>query len=253
MPIVIKYGGHAMIDPKLRSAVAAAIAALAGRGEQPVVVHGGGPFIRAALDDAGLPHGFKRGLRITSDESLTVIERVLTGLSKTLAQEVGLALGLHGRDARLLLAEPFDPELGRVGRMIEVDAAVLTRLLEAGLTPVLACLAVDVEGGALNVNADEVAGAVAGSLAAPVVFLTDVPGVLANPADPDSRLGTLTRSQAGRAIADGTIAGGMIPKVESALAALAKGAPYAFIADGRRADALEAALAGSLGTRLLEG
>lgn len=235
----------------MRGAVAAAIAGLAERGERPVVVHGGGPFISAALDGAGLAHAFKRGLRITSEESLQVIERVLTGLSKTLAQEIGPALGLHGRDARLLRAEVFDAELGRVGRITSVGAGVLSRLVEIGLVPVLACLAVDEWGGALNVNADEVAAAVAGALGAAALFLTDVPGVLADPGDPGSRLAVLPREAAEAAVAAGTISGGMIPKVESALAALARGAPFALIADGRRPDAIEAALSGAAGTRVI--
>ncbi len=253
MPIVIKYGGHAMTDEGTRRAVAAGIARRAKAGERPLVVHGGGPFIRRALDAAGLAHGFIRGLRITSDESLAVIEPVLTGLSKQLASEIGDGLGLNGRDARLLQAETFDPELGRVGRVTDVNTSVLEALLDAGLVPVLACLATDGEGAILNVNADEVAGAVAGALAAPVLFLTDVPGVLADAEDPTSRLPVLSREEALVAIGDGRISGGMIPKVEAALRALELGAPAAIIADGRHPQALEAALTGISGTRLIAG
>jgi acetylglutamate kinase len=135
--------------------------------------------------------------------------------------------------------------------MTAVRSELLTSLLDLGLTPVLACLAIDESGGLLNVNADEVAGAVAGALDAPALFLTDVPGVLADPDDPASRLATMTRGEVERAVASGTITGGMVPKVEAALAALALGAPSALIADGRRPDAIAAALEGADGTRLL--
>lgn len=252
MPVVVKYGGSAMADAATRAAVAGEIRALFDAGGAPVVVHGGGPFITAALDAAGLPHRFQRGLRVTTPESLEVIERVLTVLSKRLAQEIGPAVGLSGRDARLLLAEASDPSLGRVGRVTTVNAAALDALQRSGFVPVLACLALDARGELLNVNADEVAAAVAGAIGAGAVFLTDVPGVLADPSRPDSVLATLGRAEAEARIRDGRIAGGMIPKVESALHALGLGAPYAVIADGRSAAAARDALHGAGGTRLLE-
>lgn len=251
MPVVIKYGGNAMTDPGARRAVAAAIRELAAAGAEPVVVHGGGPFIARALDAAGLEHRFVRGLRVTTPESLPFVERELTLLGKRLAQEIGAAVGLTGRDAALLRAEPADPELGRVGRVTGVGDGALRALLAAGLTPVLACLAVAPDDEPLNVNGDEAAGAVAGALAAPVVFLTDVPGVLDDPAEPASVLPRLTAAEARARIADGRIAGGMIPKVEAGLAALALGAPSAVIADGRSATGVGPAVRGEAGTRLL--
>ncbi|HKI58368.1 MAG TPA: acetylglutamate kinase [Trueperaceae bacterium] len=252
MPVVVKYGGNAMTDDGTRAAVAAEIRALFEAGSSPVVVHGGGPFISEALDAAGLPHRFERGLRVTSPASLEVIERVLTVLSKRLAQDVGPALGLSGRDARLLLADVLDPALGRVGRVTGVNADALGSLLAAGFVPVLACLATDAQGGLLNVNADEVAGAVAGALGAGAVFLTNVPGVMDDPARPDSVLAMLSRPEAEARIRDGRIAGGMIPKVEAALRALELGAPYAIIADGRRPASARDALRGEGGTRLAD-
>jgi len=250
MPVVVKYGGNAMTDAATRVAVAGELRELWRAGERPLVVHGGGPFISQALDAEGLPHRFERGLRVTSDASLAVIERVLTLLGKRLAQDIGPALGLGGRDAELLQAEVLDPALGRVGRVTRVNAAALTSLLDGGFVPVLACLACDDAGDLLNVNADEVAGAVAGALAAGAVFLTNVPGVLDDPDRADSLLPELSRADAEARIREGRIAGGMIPKVEAALAALDRGAPYAVVADGRTAPAARRALRGQGGTRL---
>lgn len=250
-PTVYKYGGNAMTDDATRGAVAAELRRLAEAGTRPVVVHGGGPFIARALDEAGIPHRFERGLRVTSPDSLRVIERELTLLGKRLAQDIGPAVGLTGRDARLLEGELLDPALGRVGTVRRVHREALEALLAAGLVPVVACLALDERGGLLNVNADDVAGAVAGALGAGAVFLTNVPGVLDDPARPDSLIARLPRAEAEARIRDGRIAGGMIPKVESALAALGRGAPFAVIADGRTADGVRRALEQGGGTRLV--
>ena len=254
MPIVIKYGGNAMTDTTLRQEVAREIRALAGEGLQPIVVHGGGPFIKVALDKAGLEHHFVRGLRVTSAESLPIIEQVLTLLNKELAQEIGNAIGLTGRDAQVLQAETFDASLGLVGKITEVNKKLLTSLLSVNITPVLACLAEDASmnknQGVLNVNADDVAGAIAGALAIPVIFLTDIAGVLDNPNDKGSLLPALDSSDIRQRIQDGRISGGMIPKVEAALDALNQGASYAVIADGRGAATLRQAIAGKAGTRV---
>jgi acetylglutamate kinase len=256
MPIVIKYGGNAMTNASVRRAVAAEIGLLAAEGLAPVVVHGGGPFIEAALAAAGISSSFVRGLRVTPPEAIATVERALTLLNKELAQQVGNAVGLTGRDASVLRAVTFDPDLGRVGRMRGVNDGLLKHLLAGGFTPVLACLAVDeasgaeVSGGVLNVNADEVAGAVAGALSCPAVFLTNVVGVLDDPADPASLLPELSHAEMTARVADGRIAGGMIPKVEGAMRALEQGAAYAIIADGRDAAALRQAVLGRAGTRV---
>lgn len=250
MSLVIKYGGNAMTDTTTRRAVAASIGAMAATGPVPVVVHGGGPFISAALDRARLEHQFVRGLRVTTAEAMTVIEEVLTVLGKRLAHEIGPAVALTGRDAGLLHAEVAAPELGLVGRMREVRPATITALQAAGLVPVIACVAHDGAGGVLNVNADEVAGAVAAALGAGVCFLTNVPGVLDDPADPATLVPELSRSEIEQRIADGRISGGMIPKVEAALTAIGFGAPYAVIADGRDAAGVQSAVAGG-GTRVV--
>lgn len=247
---VVKYGGNAMTDPKIRKGVAAVLRRSVAGGPPPIVVHGGGPAIQAALDAAGFTSDFVRGLRVTPPEAVPHIEAALTLLGKQLASEIGPAVALTGRDAGLLLAEPAEPELGRVGRMTRVHTEVLHALIGAGLIPLIACLALDDDGEALNVNADEVAAAVAAAMDAPVVFLTNVPGLLDQPTDPTTLLREVTRADIAVRIADGRIGGGMIPKVESALAALDQGAAYAVIADGRRPAAVEAALRGEAGTRI---
>lgn len=246
-PIVIKYGGNAMTDPALRTAVARELSHVPGA----IVVHGGGPFIAQALAEAGIASHFVRGLRVTSAASLPVVERTLTQLGKVLAQEIGGAVGLTGRDASLLVAEPADPKLGFVGKVVSVNRPLLLGLLSLGLTPVVACLAETEGGGMLNVNADDAAGVVAGALSAPVVFLSNIPGVLDDPADPGSLLPSLSEADIRARIADGRISGGMIPKVEAALWALSAGAAFAVIADGREPEQLAATLAGARGTRIV--
>ena len=239
-----------MSDASARRTVLADVRSLAASGSPPVLVHGGGPTIAAELAAAGISSRFERGLRVTTAESLPVIERALTMLGKQLASELGAAVSLTGRDARLLLAERVDPALGEVGSVRSVEVELLRLLLGAGLVPVVACLALDRDGAVLNVNADDVAAAVAAALAAPCVFLTNVPGVLDDVRDPSSRVPVLTRAEVVQRIADGRIAGGMIPKVESALAALERGAPAAVIADGRVAGELARVAAGEAGTRV---
>lgn len=249
--LVVKYGGNAMTDPELRRRVASALGGLARDGRRLVIVHGGGPFIGRALEAAGIVSRFVRGRRVTDLASIGPVEAALTQLGKRLAQEVGDAIGLTGRDAGLLRAAAEDPELGRVGVMHGVRADVLDRLLDAGLTPVVACLALDDRGEPLNVNADEVAAAVAGALAASLVLLTDVPGVMDDPGDAASLQRTLTREQVRVRLEDGRISGGMIPKVEASLDGLERGARSAIVADGRRPDRLEHVLDGTDGTRIV--
>lgn len=242
-----------MTDNSVRKEVAREIRALATEGFQPLVVHGGGPFIKAALDKAKLEHHFVRGLRVTTKESLPVIEQVLTTLNKELAQDIGNAIGLTGRDASVVKAKMFDESLGLVGKIMSVNKTFLRALLEASVTPVLACIAENETGdGVLNVNADEVAGAVAGALEIPVVFLTDIAGVLDDPNDKTSLLKELSKRDIETRIEDGRISGGMIPKVESALDALNQGAAYAVIADGRDATTLRQAINGRAGTRIVK-
>jgi acetylglutamate kinase len=215
-----------------------------------VVVHGGGPEINDWLTRLNIEPAFRTGLRVTTPAAIEHVEGALTLLGKALASELGDAVALTGRDAGLLVAKRFDPELGEVGRMLHVRSDAIEALLAKGLTPVIGSIALDPDGAPLNVNADEVAGAVAAALSAPCIFLTDVPGVLEDASDPGTKIAQLSAKQARERIADGRIAGGMIPKVEAALDALERGAPAAIIADGRAAGELPRVQLGAAGTRL---
>lgn len=244
--LVVKIGGSLDgAEPLVRD--------LAHHEGELIVVHGGGPRIGAELEARGFETRFEGGLRVTPPEQLAVVEQVLTQLGKELADRLSqlgrLSVGLSGRDARLLRAEPLDERLGRVGRITAVNTSLLFALMSRHLTPVISPIA-SAEGGPLNVNADEVAAAVAGCLGEPLVYLTDVPGVLADPADPESRIPVLDGAEAEARIQDGTIAGGMIPKVRAALTALEFGAPWVMIAPGE-AGSLPRLLSGKLGTRIV--
>lgn len=244
--LVVKIGGSLEgTQPLVRD--------LAHHDGELIVVHGGGPRIGAELAARGYETRFQDGLRVTPPEQMAVVEQVLTQLGKELADQLSklgrLAVGLSGRDARLLRAEPLDESLGRVGRITAVNTSVLSALISRHLTPVISPIASSADG-PLNVNADEVAGAVAGCLGEPLVYLTDVPGVLADPTDPESRIPVLDGSEARARIEDGTIAGGMIPKVRAALAALEFGAPWVTIAPGE-GGSLARLFSGNLGTRIV--
>ena len=248
--MIVKYGGNAMKSLDLRRAVARELGTL--RGAMPlVVVHGGGPVIERELAARGVASEFIGGLRVTTPEAMDVVEMALCQLNKQLSQDIGQAVGLMGRDDELLRAEVLDPQLGRVGRVTAVNAGLLRTLLGAGLTPVVGCVAVGEDGEALNVNADTVAGAVAGALGEGAVFLTDVDGVYRAYPDPDSRAAQLTRAEVEEGVAAGWIAGGMIPKVQAALDALGRGAPFAIIASGMTAGVLAQAARGEAGTRIV--
>jgi len=240
-----------MTSTKLRQAVAKQIRQLADDGLQPVVVHGGGPFIKNALDEIGLEHSFISGLRVTTEQALPVVERTLTMLGKQISQDIGFAVGISGRDGSLLLAEKISDELGYVGKLESVNAKLIQSLLSINLTPVIAPLAVSTSGQLLNVNADEVAGGVAATIAAPVIFLSDVNGILDNVADQASLISEISKSEIEARISDGRIAGGMIPKVRAATYALNAGADYAIIADGREEAILAKVISGSAGTKVI--
>ncbi len=240
-----------MTNSVLRFKVAQSIAKFAKEGKAPIVIHGGGPFIRDSLEDKGILSEFVEGLRKTTSESLPIIEQVLTQLSKILSQEIGKAIGLTGRDNNLLIAKQ-KPELGFVGDVTEVNSTFIKDLLKLELTPVIACLAAPQDDkGVLNVNADSVAGAVAGALATPVIFLSDVAGVLDDPKNSASLISELSAKEIKTRIQQGLIIGGMIPKVEAALNALEKGASFAVIADGRKPENLALALEKKSGTRVI--
>ncbi len=251
--VVIKYGGSVMIDEDLRLQMAQNIARLAKEGQKPIVIHGGGPFIKKALEKQGIVSEFVQGLRKTTLESISIIEQVLTQLNKILSQDIGKAIGLTGRDNSLLLAKQREG-LGFVGDVTKVNTGFIKSLLELKLTPVIACLAATETGrGILNVNGDSVAGAVAGALTAPVIFLSDVSGILDHPEDSTSLIDKISAKNIDARIKQGKIVGGMIPKVEAAVNALKKGASFAIITDGRKSENLLLALQNKSGTRITLG
>jgi acetylglutamate kinase len=245
-PVVVKLGGSAMEDPAATAGVLDACLALQTLGIRVVIVHGGGKPIDRAMATAGLAPKKVAGIRYTDDATLAIVVGVLleinTGLRTAYAAKGGIVGGFVGepdvwpiRGERLMLPgldlQPVD--LGHVGRVTRVDDAVKDHLAYEAV-PILPSLAVGPDGGWLNVNADSVAAAVGGAVnAASVLFLTDTPGVLADRANPASLLPSLTVSEARRLIDDGSIQGGMIPKVEACFEALAAGAGRAVILDGR--------------------
>lgn len=240
--VVVKYGGHAMDDPALCAAFAAGLARLAARGMRLVVVHGGGPQISAMLTRLCIESRFERGLRVTDQPTMDVVEMVLCGqVNKavaTLFQQHGArAVGISGKDAALFRARPVDPALGLVGDVHTVDVGIVRTLLDGGYLPVVAPVAMGDNGESLNVNADTAAGAMAGALRADYfVLISDVPGVL----DAEKRLiPSLTRARIDALTAEGVIHSGMIPKVGACLNALDAGCRTALILDGRAEASLE--------------
>ena len=246
---VVKYGGHAMGDPKAARDFAEDIVLLKAVGIDPVVVHGGGPQIGAMLKKLGLESRFVDGLRVTDKATAEVAEMVLSGaINKELvgwiAQAGGKAIGISGKDGGLVTASKVsrtakDPDsqieqvvdLGFVGEPEAVDTTVIDTVCRAGMIPIIAPIAADGQGQTYNINADTMAGAIAAALGAARLFLlTDVPGVL----DKDGALLTdLTPADIARLRADGTISGGMIPKLETCVQAVEAGCEAAVVLDGR--------------------
>ncbi len=235
---VIKYGGAAMARPETMEAVLRNVLLLQHVGIRVVVVHGGGPEIDNWLARLGIERRFENGQRVTDEETMDVVEMALAGrANKALVAEIsrvgGRAVGLSGRDAGILTARPVSEELGRTGEIVSVNPSLVASLSAQGYVPVLCSVAGDDEARALNVNADLAAAAVAGALgAAKLVMLSDTPGVLRDRHDPGSRISRLGGDEARALIADGTIAGGMIPKVKSALRALELGVRRVHLIDG---------------------
>lgn len=238
--LVVKYGGHAMIDPELQSSFARDIVLLKYVGIHPVVVHGGGPQIDATLDELGVQSKRVDGLRITDDETMRVVEMVLGGqinaqIVALIGRHGGRAVGITGRDDNFLRGEPLGEvegvDLGRVGNITEVNPSVVRQLIDGGFIPVVAPVAVDEAGGALNVNADTAAGRIAEALAArKLVLMTDVEGVKNAAGEVVS---SLTLEEARELHAEGVLVGGMIPKVRCALDAFNGGVRKTHIIDGR--------------------
>jgi acetylglutamate kinase len=239
--VVVKYGGHAMGDEAGARNFARDMVLLEQSGVNPVVVHGGGPQIGAMLGKLGIKSEFSNGLRITDRETIEIVEMVLAGsINKQIVgfinAEGGHALGLCGKDGNMVMAEKIMPQgdavdLGFVGEPSKVDTTVLDQVLGRELIPVLAPIAAGIDGETYNVNADTFAGAIAGALRAKrLLFLTDVPGVLDKNKD---LIKELHVDEIRALIADGTITGGMIPKVETCIYALEQGVEGVVILDGQ--------------------
>ncbi len=234
--VVVKFGGNAMGDADAMAEFARDIVLMRQVGINPVVVHGGGPMINEMLSRLGIESTFVRGKRVTDKATVDVVEMVLTGLvNKRIVQAImdegGRAVGLSGKDDDLIVCEADDPDLGWVGRPIEMNVQVLRDLMGAGIIPVIAPVATGMDPvETYNVNGDTAAGAIAGALKADrLLLLTNVPGVKGKDGDV---LTALTPEDVRAMIADGTIAGGMIPKVETCLDALDRGVRGVVILDG---------------------
>lgn len=246
--LIIKYGGNAMIDPRLESGFAQDVVLLKYIGMNPVIVHGGGPQIGKMLERLGIASRFVRGMRVTDAATMEVVEMVLVGaVNKQIVSLInghgGKAVGLSGKDGRLIRAVRMHlagadaaEDIGMVGEVASINASVIETLDRDGFIPVIAPVGFSEEGETLNINADLAAAHVAAALhAEKFVLLTDVEGIRG--ADGEV-IPTLDAATARRLIADGVIAGGMIPKVECCLTALAGGVGKTHIVDGRVRHAL---------------
>ncbi len=236
--IVIKYGGNAMIDDELKSSFARDVVLLKLVGLNPVVVHGGGPQISSTLEKLGIESSFVDGLRVTSQETVNVVEMVLGGsVNKEIVSLInshgGKAVGLTGKDGNLIRASKIDAkeDIGFVGKVDKINPALVRHLEQDNFIPVIAPIGVGDDGETYNINADSVAGAIAAELQAEkLILMTNTPGVL----DKDKQLLTgLDGKQVAGLIEDGTIVGGMMPKVECGLTAIRHGVKTAHIIDGR--------------------
>jgi len=252
--IVIKYGGHAMVDEQLKKEFALDVILLKYVGMNPVVVHGGGPQIGDFLKRLSIKSEFVDGMRVTDRQTMDVVEMVLVGkvnkeIVNLINQNGGVAVGLSGKDGKLIAARKMkylrkrgeDPvpeliDMGMVGEITSIDTGILKNLMEKEFIPVIAPVGFGSEGETYNINADLVAGKVASALEArKLVLLTDTAGVL----DQEGALiSTLKMDEATKNISDGTIQGGMIPKVNCCLAALREGVKKTHIIDGREPHAI---------------
>ncbi len=241
--VVVKYGGSAMVDEKLKKSVIKDIALLKYIGFKPVVIHGGGKEITSLLDRLGKKTEFVDGLRVTDGETAAVAEMVLSGsIGKSLVENleaVGIeACGINGKDGHTLQARKKvyknGSDLGFVGEIEKVDTHLIETLIHSGYVPVISPVGVDMFSQTYNINADYAASAIAGALSAQkLVFLTDVEGILRDKDDPSTIIRRMSAEEARALIADGTIKGGMIPKVECCLDALDKGVRSVHVLDGR--------------------
>ena len=245
--VVVKYGGNALAGTSEHDALALFaedIVLMHTVGIRPVVVHGGGPQINDMLSRLNIESKFSNGLRVTDAATMQVVRMVLNGevnpqIVSAINVHGNVAVGLSGEDGRLLQVQPRDPELGFVGEIEKVRPQVIESLLAEGMVPVISTVGVDVSGQPYNINADTAAGAIAEALGAEkIIYLTDIAGLRRDVNDAESLIHRTTVNELSDLIADGTIAGGMIPKVESCMQAVRGGVKSAHILDGRIAHVL---------------
>ena len=241
--VVIKYGGNAMKSDDLTHKILEDVTLLKYVGINPILVHGGGPEINAMLKRVGVESSFHNGLRITDAATMEIVQMVLAGkLNKNIVSDIGRlggkAIGLCGKDAELIKVRKKPPladgvDLGFVGDIVSINTKLLNSLCQDEYIPVISSVGTDENGESYNINADTAAAAIAAALKAEkLIFLTDIDGVRANPEDPASLFPTLTVVQAKALIADGTISGGMIPKVTACTDAVESGVRRVHILNG---------------------
>lgn len=237
--VVVKYGGNAMIDDRLKSQVMEDIVLLWLVGVKIVLVHGGGPEISELMSRLGKKPEFVDGLRVTDKETADIVQMVLAGkVNKTLVNLLecngGKAMGISGMDGRLIEAVPKDPRLGYVGKITKVNIEAITDLLEKGYIPVVSTVGCDREGNTYNINGDTAAAYIAGALHAErLIMMTDIAGILRDKDDPSTLISSVTVEEAKQLFAEGIISGGMIPKVDCCIEAIRYGVKKVTIMDGR--------------------
>ncbi|WP_310418115.1 acetylglutamate kinase [Chamaesiphon sp. OTE_8_metabat_110] len=238
--VVVKYGGAAMKDSTLKDRVIRDLIFMSCVGIRPVLVHGGGPEINSWLEKLGIEPQFKDGLRVTDAATMDVVEMVLVGrvnkeIVALINQAGGNGVGLCGKDGNLIIARPDGREgIGFVGEVSGVNVDILNSLVKSGYIPVVSSVAADENGQAYNINADTVAGEIAAALGAEkLILMTDTPGLMRDFKDPDTLIRQLDIQGARALIEDGTVSGGMIPKLTCCVRSLAQGVKAAHIIDGR--------------------
>ena len=237
--VVVKFGGSAMVDPTLADSFAEDIVLMRSVGIRPVVVHGGGPQISELMERLGMVPEFRDGQRVTNAETVDVARMVLVGkVNREIVSAINLhgplAVGVSGEDAGLIVAGARHPDLGFVGDVHAVNPAILERLLAEELIPVVSTIGADETGQAYNINADAVAGALAEALGAEkLIYLTDVEGLLGDLADPSSLISRIDAPALQAMMDQGTLTGGMIPKIAACLQAVGHGVGSAHLLDGR--------------------
>ena len=250
--ILIKYGGHAMVDDEAKSSTARDTVLLKYVGMKPLIVHGGGPEISRSMDKLGKEPKFIKGLRVTDEETMEIIEMVLVGKISTeivseLIKHEGEAISLSGKDSSLIFAHKKEAhkvdeeivDLGLVGEVDCINSDLLEMFLDNDYIPVISPVGIAEDGTSLNLNADTAAGEVASAVGAEkLIILTDVPGVLRDPSDPDTLIPEIKIDEIPGLIEEGILSGGMIPKIETCVRAIENGVESCHIIDGRKKHAL---------------